>query len=136
MSNASIYGTLSRKMSFVFFHLLHSPVDVCHITLQQQAANVYGLHCPLHLLSFWEISGWNLSSCSSDTASIAQKNIFNILIFIVFRRRFFYTCYPFAHARLIAPIFYVRSQIHTVLTPLLLQCCDSYILCVAYAVLV
>jgi len=38
------------------------------VRLQQKSANILGLHFPLYLCSTWEITCWNLSSCSSERA--------------------------------------------------------------------
>ena len=39
------------------------------------SANLFGLHFPRYLFSFWEISWWNLSRCSSETAPmLSEKN--------------------------------------------------------------
>jgi len=73
-NNVSIYSTLTRKYSlntlFFFFCLLFSLVGVSLVRLQQQSANIIGLHFTPYLSSVWEIFRWNFSLSSSETAHI------------------------------------------------------------------
>jgi len=52
MNSVSIYGILNTKKlntHFVFFGLLYLPIGVSIIRLQQQSANIFGLHILLYL---------------------------------------------------------------------------------------
>jgi len=76
MNNVSVHGTLTTKESlnthFAFFCLLYSPVGSRSLSLSLRASVNQNIWTPFPtaFLSIWEISWWNLSPCSSETAPL------------------------------------------------------------------
>jgi hypothetical protein len=52
---------------------MHSSVGVSDTSVQQRSANTFGLYLPVYLFSIRGISLWNISPCSSETATIFPK---------------------------------------------------------------